>query len=350
MKKICIYPEIKKDNKYVENYVNSLKTYEVIEFKKMIKFPLKFFKVSIFHFNWIENIKMKNKIMQYVEFFLKLKLIKLIKLSNKKVVWTFHNKEAHNGNSYSKKIIEYMIKESDNILIHCKESYKYLNILTEKEKVKKVRYIPHGNYIDSYGSEGIDKRKEFNIPNDKIVYMFIGQVKEYKNIEILIESYIESEINNSILLICGKATEEYKNKLKNEYGHYNNIIFNLKFINDEEMVDYINCADIFVTPYDIKSSLNSGSIIMYFSYCKTVISTRIGTLKDIDEDFYYSYEYNNEKDHKMNLINIFQKTFSEYMKNEDIFKIKGKRAYEYVDKYYSWDKLSSDIESIYKGE
>lgn len=347
MKKICIYPKIKKDNAYIKNYVGVLNEFNIIEFSELIKKPYLFFSIDIFHFNWIENLKQKNFMLLKFEFILKVLIIKIIKITNKKIVWTMHNKKSHNQNELSDKIISLMIKESDKILIHCKESYKYLNIKDKEEIKNKVYYVPHGNYIGNYKEKGINLRDAYNIKNDEIVFMFIGQIRPYKNIEILIEAFNEAKLKKGKLIIVGSCYSKYEKELIKKYNYINGLILDFKFINDNEMVDYIKCADIFVTPYNIETSLNSGSIIMYFSYKRTVISTEIGTLKDINEDFFYKYPSENLNEHKDNLIKVLKQAYIDFENNNDCFKKKGVMAYEYVKRNNDWNILKKDVYNLY---
>ena len=344
MKTICIYPEIKKDNAYIKNLVSTLDNYNIIEFKQLIKKPYLFFKIDIFHFNWIENINSKYKLTKRIEYIIKLFILMIIGISGKKIVWTLHNKEPHDGNKLCKNIMIKMSKYSQKILIHCKESLKTLENLGIKTTSEKIVYVPHGNYIGNYKKKGINIRSKFKLDRNDTIYMFIGQIRKYKNIELLIESFKEANIKNSKLLIVGSCNEDYQVELINKYP---DVLFEFKFINDDEMVDYIDCADIFITPYNINTSLNSGSIIMYFSYGKSVISPNIGTLKDIDRDFYYGYIYNKEEEHKDTLINTIKKASYELEVDKECFTKKGQEALEYVNENLDWNRLKGDIVKIY---
>lgn len=85
---------------------------------------------------------------------------------------------------------------------------------------------------------------------------------------------------------------------------------------------------------------------MAFSYKKTVISPLIGTLKDIDEEFYYSYIYKDEKSHIYELYKQMDRVYNDSLKS-DIIRIKGLDSREYVKNNYSWEYISSYLNKAY---
>lgn len=348
---ICIYPRSKKDNKYIDNFINvASKLTEVIEFSTFLKHPFYFRKIRIFHFNWIENHFLDKKF-AILEYIIKAIFLLIIKIFNKKIIWTFHNKIPHESTKSSVWFNRFMIKISDKILIHSLESKKIL--IENGCDEQKIYYIPHGNYIGNYNKSGKIIKEEIGITKEKeLTFMFIGQIRKYKNIEVLINAFYKSELYPiANLLIVGKCNDElYFKELERKAAEKDIKIVN-KFIPDEELVDYIEYADAMILPYDLQSSLNSASIILSFSYARTVVAPNIGTLKDMkNENFYYAYEYTDgdKYDHERQLIETLNRVKRDYERDRLILKKKGKEAFEYVQKYYSWDKLTEKIATLYK--
>lgn len=338
--KICIYPDLGESNYYIKNIIGQLKDEaEFISFRDMIKKPWVFFSVDYFFLNWFENQKSKKIILVYLEFLLKRIFILISRVFRKKIIWTFHNKIPHDSNNAQiiKDFMVFLCKYSNKIIIHSKETYKYINL--KKDTInRKVVYIPHGNYIGNYKESNENLRDKYNVDDDDLVFMFLGQIKKYKNIELLINAFNKCNFNKEKLIIVGNCKSiEYQNELR-KLSNNDNIIFDFKFIDDDDMVKYLNTADVLVLPYDIESSLNSGTIIMAFSYKKTVISPKIGTLKDINKDFYYTYKYSSSKEHLYELINKMKDVSYDY-KNYNILCKKGEEAFEYVRKELDWGIL-----------
>jgi len=84
-----------------------------------------------------------------------------------------------------------------------------------------------------------------------------------------------------ILIIAGTVTSK---KLKLEIQkkrQYKNIIFDLKFIPDDELQYYFNASDLVVLPFS--SVLNSGSVMLSLSFNRPVLCSNMGTLKELSD-------------------------------------------------------------------
>jgi glycosyltransferase involved in cell wall biosynthesis len=347
MKKIMMYPNSHSDsNFYINNLCNILK--EEYEVCGMSESKDKGFKTlisgDVYHFNWYESIDSSSLMKTYINYIKRKFLINLLKIFRKKIVWTVHNNMPHNS-KYVKldyKMLKFMAKKADKIHILCEETSKLLYL---KKYNKKIYHICHGDYIGNYPKCDINIYDRYNISKDKKIILFIGMISRYKNIDILIESFLKSSLYNGdfILLICGMCKDEqYKNELKS--SKYDNIIFDFNFVKDEEMSAYLNTCTLLVAPYDKTSSLNSGTLWMAMSYKKTMILPLIGCLKDFDYNKYlYVYDYNNKQEHINNLINCLNKVNDE----KNIIIEKGKKCYNYMINKASWEKNKQKWIALY---
>src|SRR5690606_22044652 len=165
---------------------------------------------------------------------------------------------------------------SDLIIVHSKLSMHEI----PSRYHGNVRIIPHPNYINEYGR--IITENDDTENNQKLKLLFIGQIKPYKNIELLINAVSNLKKSEVILTIAGRPLNvEYKNKLEEIARQSENINLVLKFIDDNDIRKYLCAHDLVILPYDINSSLNSGTAILAFSYMKTIICPKIGTLDEM---------------------------------------------------------------------
>ncbi len=344
-KRVIVYPSIEKStNFYIRNLYKTIKKdYNVVGYNE-IKEKIGKLKGDIYHFNWIESINQKK------DYLKKKILIILLKLLNKKIIWTVHNNMPHEIKDQKQTIdfMKFMAKKADRVHVLCKET---VNSEYLKKYREKIVYIPHGDYIGNYAKSRVDIHERYKIDKEKKIILFIGQVRKYKNIELLIKvfknSYIEN--NNCVLLICGNCNdEEYKKELQEISTP--NVFFDFKFIKDEEMESYLRNSEIIVAPYNKQSSLNSGTLWMAMSYKKTMMLPLIGCVKDIRnyDDFLYVYDYNNQDDHYQKLLNCMRKLNSDMKNNEKNLLEKGNLAYKYILNSQSWKKQSKDWINLYK--
>ncbi|HAT4257869.1 glycosyltransferase [Clostridium perfringens] len=352
--KCCYIPFKVKYNKYVENIKKSIELngIEVLDIKYVLRNISVFNKTRIFNLNWFESIGKKNSKFYLLDYLSRKWFIIFIKIFNKKIIWTVHNKKPHDiqEDKYVIKIMNLLAEKSDIILIHCDETKEILHNLDVdiKEIEKKIRYIPHPNYIGNYNESKISLRKNFNINKNELVFLFLGQIRPYKNIEKIIKIANENVDKNIKFIITGRVeSEKYKNELLNMIKS-NNIIIEFKAIQDNEITQYIDLADILIFPYNIESVLNSGSIIMAFSYKKTVISPNIGTLKQFRcDNKYFTYEYKDDFEHEENLRNIINKVYKIHKNDNLALKNMGEYMYEVIKKENSIEEIGRRYKEIY---
>lgn len=270
--------------------------------------------VEIYNLNWYESVFPRNIIKAYIQVFKRVRILNNLKKQNKKIIWTIHNKEAHEEKykKISRILIRQLCRKSDYIVIHCKDTVKYFKDTYQEFDESKIRYIPHPNYIGVYEDQNINYREIYNIKDDEFVFLFIGQVRAYKNVEMIIDVAKKMKGKKVKFIIAGNPNSAtYKNELLSRIDGCDNIIPIFRFIEDNELTSLVKSSNMMLFPYDINSSLNSGSVILSFSTGRTVICPNIGTLNDIDDkSLFYSYDYKTEQEHEV----IFETTINDVVK------------------------------------
>ena len=133
---------------------------------------------------------------------------------------------------------------STSIIVHSTSSISELR--TESGK-KKAYYVPLIHYIDTYPVSSTNLRIENNIPTDAFVYLFIGMIRPYKNIEILISAMKKLKLENTYLVIAGKPiSQDYEDKIISLTKDVPNVRLDLRAIPDNMMNNYLQMCDFFV--------------------------------------------------------------------------------------------------------
>lgn len=318
---VAFYPYQKDDI----NYINSMwyfiaSEYTVIDYRDLKKGLYLPCFVKAVYLNWIENIlDEKDR-----------KVLKLSKQQSSKIIWVFHNKIPHDSQDVEEKInnIKFLIKISDYIIIHSQSSINYLLEYCPRIKKKKIQYIPHPNYIMDYHKYG-DIRTLLNINQDAFVFGIYGLVRPYKNIEVLIEAFnsLPDSYNCNLIIAGAPVSLEYEKNLKNACQANNKIKLCFQNINSIQMQSYLEAIDVMVLPYNLKSSMNSGAMIMAFSYGKTVIVPSIAMAKDFADDLIYRYSYSNTIEHSVILKQVMIRA---YVNGKEDNQKKGKELLDIV--------------------
>lgn len=289
---IIFNPQVNEENQYIQLTVKELraKGYRIHALNDIFSGVKHFKSIKLVHLNWFENVDDRGFLVALRSFFRKMFVLTVIRVSGKPLVWTMHNRAPHEKRLafFSRMIIRFLIRWSHRIIIH---SHQSADILTGFGTgiSKKIIYLPHPNFIGSYGRVAIGVERN----NTALYLLFIGMVKPYKNVELLID--IVQRFGKQVqLTIAGKVLNpSYQQQIEKQVALAGNVTLLPHFIPDNDIPRLIASADALVLPYDITSSLNSGTAILAFSYEKTVICPEIGTIVDLgkqrDDVFYYRY-------------------------------------------------------------
>lgn len=274
--------------------------YPVYEFDFNIKNILRFLysrKYSIFHIHWPTNILTYSTYWQAKRRVIMLKyFLIIIKLFNKKVVWTVHNILGHESShpSLQKDLNNVLYTYTDAFISLNKSGLKYIKAKALNKEKQIFAYIPHLSYSEYYPDiiSKQDARKQLNITDDKFVFLFLGQIRKYKNIFGLVKAFKKVNIDNKFLLIAGKAHEELAEDLIKETENHSDILLKDGFVADNDLQIYLNACDLVVTPYS--SIFNSGSVFLNLSFNKPTLAPKKGVFteleKEIGNDFILLYD------------------------------------------------------------
>jgi glycosyltransferase involved in cell wall biosynthesis len=252
---------------------------------------------DLIHIHWPELYLNSNYMIKaFIYSFMLVFCLYFSKIFGKKIVWTIHNLKPHNVKykGLNKLFWPCYLRLVDGVISLSKANEKlFFDKFTFKQKINNV-VIYHGLY-DNYYENNVthsDARKHFSIEAYKKVALFIGQIKTYKNVEVLVKLFNEKQLSNEVLVIAGKfETQDYFNKVKFEAKNNPNIIIHNKFIPDTDLQYYFNAADLCILPF--KDIFNSGSVLLSASFNTPVIvpysDNFVEYAKFIGENFITTY-------------------------------------------------------------
>lgn len=312
-----------RENLYVEKMINVLSEhYHVVGVENISNNIHAIKQVKCIILNWAE-LSMSS--------YLKRRLW-LYKFCRVKIFWVFHNKLPHDCEKATQiKDMIWLADFCDRIILLSQNSAKYIPHL-RKNKRKGV-FVPHINYIGAY-PECIkrDIRNEYKIGEDTVVFSFLGLLRPYKNIDLIINAFEELNLSNAVLLIAGKTLgSNFGSNLIELTKRNNDIILELGYISNGEIEAYLRASDILVLPYNKASSMNSGAMVMAFSYGKTVIVPQIAMAEDfLDSEVAFIYDYSLKEDNYEALKKEMSRAYN--IGRKSLIRMGG-RAKKYVEKY-----------------
>jgi glycosyltransferase involved in cell wall biosynthesis len=221
--------------------------------------------------------------------------------------------------------------------------------LWDKTIENKICLIPHPNYIGCYDQCQYNyTRKSLGIGEDTIVLLHLGGIAKYKNNDLILDAAQAMQGKDIRFIIAGPAPEnEYTRNIKQRIEKLSNVISLYGFVPDDEIAGLIQCSDALLVPHDIKSSLNSGTVFMSFSYGRTVICPEIGTIKDLKEsDLCFSYRYKNKNENKEKLIETIELFYKKFYRNRDDLNKLNEKVLKYVEKNHAPKLLGEQYKNV----
>lgn len=273
--------------------------------------------------------------------------LKSMKKKGKKIVITIHDILPFNQKFYDYYYHKRIYAMADQIIVQAPDNVKRFHELFPDNQVP-VHMIPHGHFMDY--AQKIEKniaREKLQIPQDKFVYLFFGQIKKVKGVDVLLKAWAKAikenqELKENALLVIagsvwkadfGKCEEIIETEHLQEY-----LKLDIRYIPDEEVDSYYGAADICVLPY--LEVYQSGVLQLTYAHDKTAIVTKIPAFIDIIDE---SRGFLCEPGDVDSLKEAMQRAYDE----KDMLKKKADRGYTYIKERFDWDKIAEKIAELY---
>ena len=207
----------------------------------------------------------------------------------------------------------------------------------------KTRTIPGGvnlgdfSRVSSYEIEKLNRKYQLN--NDRVV-LFTGRLTVHKGVEYLIKA--AKDIKGTVLILGDGPERPFLEKLINDYKLKN--VRLLRYMKPDEELDFhafYKRADVYVAPSVWKEPLGLVILEAMAAGCP-VIATKTGGIGSIIKDgvngFLVKPRDSKSIAEKVNLL----------LENEELRKKMAKKAQEIVKEKFTWDKITTKFENIYK--
>jgi len=307
----------------------------------------KFFGVKIVNIHWIvgkwqlhwaTNKFLREAIWLWFRFW-----IFTLKISRIRIVYTVHDLISHskvfNNDSGA---LEFLINRADALV--------FLNQLSETKLQSSLKNKPHkiieeGAIKYDPVSSREQARTALNVPAENLLLVLVGNLQDYKGVDILIEACAKLPRRLSVR-IAGRSDEEYKERL--EYlltsMSFQNIDLKVRydFLSDQEFAHYLLAADYFV--YPCRNINNSGSLNAAISAGLPVIVPKMEELSWIPSTCKIEFESTNDVVSKRNLSDLFHQL---PMTDEESYQKKQIAAMQWGN-LRSWEESAIQYESLYR--
>jgi len=216
------------------------------------------------------------------------------------VAYVCHSVYDHDAKPWRKKIARLLLKRGPSFyVVHSIQEAEKLKEFTNSKIV--VKQIPvYDQFPKPSKSLSVDKNK-----NRPMKLLFIGLIRPYKGLDVLLDAYEKMSFKEKKMISLTVVGEVWNDKEKLESRLDSlSVKHDLRFVSDQDMVDYINQSDLVVLPY---LSATGSAVIPASYYCgRPVLATRTGGLAEVVEDGKTGWlvEPNNSDELKAKIISL----------------------------------------------
>lgn len=211
-------------------------------------------------------------------------LLAYLRSRGTRIVWMMHNLQPHEKNHWlsARLFALWFPRMCTQVIALTAHGLACAHALYPSLRRKPAAIVPHGHYRDEYPpapSREIS-RDQLGLPRERFTWVFVGNIRRYKNVPLLIEAFRQIPGDDTQLIIAGAPGHGVSaQELAQLAAGDERIHLYPAFVPDAKLPLFIGAADMVVLPFD--SILNSGSVLLALSFNRTVLAPRLGALPEI---------------------------------------------------------------------
>lgn len=182
-----------------------------------------------------------------------------------------------------KSIIREIAKRSTKIVVMSKKAIGFLINIYQVPK-EKIQYIEHG--VPDLEAPLPNLARSLPQLKNKRLLLTFGLISRNKGLETVVKALpqivakhpdvayvILGNTHPGILKHSGEEYRDYLKKLAEELGVADHLIFLNRFVEEEELINYLAAADVYITPYFNEAQITSGTLSYAVGAGAAVVST-----------------------------------------------------------------------------
>ena len=234
-------------------------------------------------------------------------------------------------------LTKFYLKYIDGFVVQSETVKNELESLKKDAKIVK-RFHP---IYDIYGDRKnkTESKKQLGIKS-KHVILFFGIIREYKGLDVLIESIniLKNKLDDFHLLIVGECYENINKYLSliNQFELNHLVTFINEYVSEKDISKYFSCSDVVVLPY--KTASQSGVIQIAYNFNTPVVTTDVGGLSEYIDDGNTGVLVESKNPIQLSEVlydNLVNDCFNQFSKNIEDYK-----------KKFSWEYFIEGIDEI----
>ncbi len=182
-----------------------------------------------------------------------------------------------------KTIIKEVVKKSSKVVVMSKRAVTFLTEIYQVP-IQKIQVIEHG--VPDLEAPIVNPVKEIPALKGKKILLTFGLISRNKGLETVVKALPEivAKHKDVVYVVLGNthpgvvknSGEEYRDYLKQlatELDVAEHLVFLNKFVTEDELINYLTAADVYITPYFNEAQITSGTLSYAVGAGTAVVST-----------------------------------------------------------------------------
>ena len=246
--------------------------------------------VGFLHFHWPESLYRYGQgpaplrpLLSRVKLALFASRLAAARLLGYRLVWTIHQVFPHElvDRAVERRGARLLARACNLLVAH--DDWTAAHARSElTNRPKKIAVVPHGSYLGVYpeGRARSDVRNELGLPQDSFVFLCFGELRAYKEIELLLAAFSSSSLPCARLVIAGNAKiSTVASAVRVASVNDSRIVSALGFVPDEQVAELFHACDAAVVARGDPGT--SGSLILALSLGLPVVAADMPTAREL---------------------------------------------------------------------
>ena len=147
---------------------------------------------------------------------------------------------------------------------------------------KEIMVVPHGSYVGVYppGRSRREVRSDLGVPEDSFVFLCFGELRAYKEIDLLLAAFSSVSLSNARLVVAGNPKDATVGRaVLTASADDPRVIVLPGFVPEEQVADLFLAADAAVLPRGSEGT--SGSLVLALSLGLPVVAADLPTTREL---------------------------------------------------------------------
>lgn len=243
---------------------------------------------------------------------------------------------------------EWVLSHTDAIVVHNRHSYDMLMARYKPRTPVAVIPLPHVSQTGSGATlpDRADARRRLELPEDKTIFLFFGNCRYEKGLDLALRALAELKADNDDMLLVAagkmKADEEaYFRGMAGDLGLGRLLRMDIGLVSDVQAIDYFRASNAVVVPY--RDVSESGVAITAATFGRAILASDLPPLLEATEGGQLGLHFKNGDFH--DLAALMKRALS----MTDQLDAMGARASDKVRHERDPDVIGAQMFQLYQG-